>query len=532
MKHAKLSSKILTVAVIWAIIGCTDTTFSSSSGSGGPNNAFGDPSTPANPNDANGTLHQPPGTFGPPTPQKGVFEFSTAVNKDNIWVVTNVPSGMAVYLITLVNNVATVAKTWGSSGTPGTGARTFVTDAGLLIGKQGGAVYLVNEKTTPEGQNLNPVWHAPGASNDTRMCMTSFKINTQSYAGVAWENASSQRMFTRFTMANGTIDFNSAQTTNLGGSTGPTGDYHWSYGCFTDQNRKYLWGGWTSNSSFFGVDLSALTGLAPSQAPNANHSNVQLGSEFNTPSNGKNPSYALAGDAGGNVMAGSSMYTYTHETRNNVVFGTRIDSARLVIAKNECFSTDTVCAGKVYELDTSTLGQLKPLSSFNDGRVVGLVRGSPSTQSQVYLIELNNPADISAKAKGTRLVAVNGDAYMYEDFTGYSLEARDYDLTVPLDQLTNFDPSIAVKSVSFMWLAQNGGNASWEGLTLEARCYQAGTTPPAFAAVTPISDAGVETRINVPSCAGQVVNRLDLRVRGTGGTSFTRTSQIKIYGTQ
>src|SRR4051812_40112979 len=93
----------------------------------------------------------------------------------------------------------------------------------------------------------------------------------------------------------------------------------------------------------------------------------------------------------------------------------------------------------------------------------------------------------------TRVAAVDGDAYMYQDFTGYSLEARDYDLTVSLDRLAHFTPGNPVKTLSFSWLAQGGGNAQWTGLTLEARCYSAGRPPPAFESVVPVLPAGLVT---------------------------------------
>lgn len=110
---------------------------------------------------------------------------------------------------------------------------------------------------------------------------------------------------------------------------------------------------------------------------------------------------------------------------------------------------------------------------------------------------------------------------------------KEIDLLVDLSKLSGWVDAKKVKSLSFTWTAQAGGFSTWKGLTLKARCYKAGETPPDFAEVTDIKDAGQTTLINVESCMNKVVDKLELQLRPmTGASDFTRTSQIKIFGLQ
>jgi hypothetical protein len=371
------------------------------------------------------------------------------------------------------------------------------------------------------------------------MCLTSVNIDGKGYLGVAWEDSSGKLRFTRAPFdatKPGKVNFDepAARTVTVGDKSG-----FWSYGCYTDQSRKYFWGTLHSTGTIFGINLRTLEPLDPAvHAPNKGFTstNATIGAKVADPGLGKSGSYALNGDAKGNVLTGSSgagMYTYTHDSRTDVVFGS---SSSLLMAKGSCFSSDQACDGKAfaYQLKTSDgadVGRIGPMSSFNDGRVVGIVRGYPS---QVYVVRVADPNDLSKPPLVTRGDAIEGNAYMYNDFTGFSLYARDLDMTIELDKIANFDPALPVKAVSFTWAAQGGGDSKFEGLTFEARCYKSGQTPGAFTEVSPVNDSGKTTAIDVESCQGGLVNRLDIRLRAKddAGSNFTRTSYIKIFGIQ
>src|SRR5690606_12752637 len=156
----------------------------------------------------------------------------------------------------------------------------------------------------------------------------------QPFLGVAWENASNQRMFSRIPIDKSlprALDLSRIETVVLNSGT-------WSYGCFTDQQRKYLWRPW-SGGNIAGVNLPTLAGLSAGQdAPNKGHTHSTLGANFVDPGLGINKSYALAGDADGNILSGGGIYTYTHETRTDAVFGSMTGVSTLLIARPECFS--------------------------------------------------------------------------------------------------------------------------------------------------------------------------------------------------
>lgn len=466
-----------------------------------------------------------------PDPKKGIFEFSSSFNRDYVWVVTNKSPDTKVYQIKLDEKSGSVLKTWTIKNSPQTGARTYVTSVGLFIGKQGGNIYRVDE-TMSEDTPLTPVWRAPSPSTGTRMCLTSFSLNSKPYLGVGWENSAGNRVFTRFPIDSSMpqkVDFASAQSEVQGSGS-------WSYGCFTDQKRNYFWSAWGSGGNLAGVDLATLKPLDPKlHAPNAGHFNSTLGVNFQlNPSDGKNGNYALAGDANGNVLSGNSIYTYAHDSRSNVVLGTQKGATKMIIANPNCYSKETTCAGKYFEADLTSVGHIRPLSSMNDGRIIGIVRASIS---RVYVLKVKDPNDLSKLVDATLVAEVPGDAYMYNDFTGFSLYANNIDLSVELDKLDKFDPEKNVRSLSLVWAAQGGGASKWEGLTIEARCYKQkdkaeGKTIADFVKIDPIKDAGQETLISAASCQDAKIDRLDLKLRAatSAGSNFTRTSLIQILG--
>ncbi len=530
-----------------AVLGCSDVRFSQKTGDPSrlgdiPPPTFGEPPDQVGgPGDGSGggrTLdpNDPPPSFGPPNFGDGIFDFVSAVNRANVWIASNTASNsLTVSHITLDEEGLYPVKSWSTPSAPQLGNRTYVTEVGLFVGKQGGVIYRV-DPDWPTDREVQKVWEIPDARSRTRTCLTSFRnLAGQSFLGVAWENNSNQRMFSRIPLdpASPTgLNLEAIESVNIGGES-RHGNAYWSYGCFTDRERGFFWGGWNSNTSFFGINLNTLTALEPStHAPNRGHVNEDLASVFDDPGLGRDRSYALSGDNSGNIISGPGLYTAVHDSRHDLVYMTTFSSSRLRVVRRACFVNRARCAEGVdwVEVNMSDVGRGGPLSTLNDGRVIMVVRGN---SSQVYVLRPNQPSDLSQGIGATRIAEVPGNAYMYYDFTGGSLYSRDIDLAVDLSQIKGFQAGRPVTALYFSWLAQAGGPSAWQGLTLEARCYSAGQTPGDFAAVQPVANAGQVTSLQVPSCINQAVNRLDLRLRGSSsGTDFTRTNQIRISGVQ
>jgi len=471
-------------------------------------------------------LPEPPEDLGTPSEADGIFDLKTSINRNFVWVVTKPSGATNVYRIELDAAKNYPMKTWVIPKAFTGGLRTFVSEIGLLVGATGGEVYRIDENT-PEQVPLSPIFTALASSN-SRVCLTSFKAGGVSYIGFAYFDASG-RKFTRIPIDQsqaGKINAAAAQTVTQG--TGA----NWSYGCFTDPERSYFWSGWNTNTQFFGISLSTLQPLASAQAPNAGHTNSTLGTKLNNPANGNDPSYALAGDGYGNVLSGSGIYTYSHEGRHNYTIGSLSGASQLIVAKQECFATKAACPGPQEYSEISTggvIGKIGPISSMDDGRVIGIVRGG---NSQVYTMALKDPADLAKGLDFVRIKEVTGDAYMYSDFTGASLYAQDTLLNIDLTQLTGFKPFQNVKNINFMWTAQAGGTATWKGLTFKVRCYKSPATPPAYETVSPVPDAGKVGTINAASCTNKLIDRLDIEVKSDGSADYTRTSQLAIKALQ
>ena len=490
----------------------------------------------------------PPEDIGPPSATNGIFDFVSAVSKSSVWVATNYNNGMKIYLISINRAKNYPAKQWFISERHGSGMRTYVSEIGLLIGKYTGSgivLYRIDPDFSTNHQ-FTPVWKTTNILSGTRICPTFFKIREDRYAAIAWQKSNRHRQFTRIPVDPSLpekLDVNSAITVDLGGGR-VNGDNRWAYSCYMDQRGKNFWGGWLYKS-FFGINVHTMIALDHKIHPtNRGHTNTALGEYFLNPASGENGSYALSGGMNGAILTGRKMYTFTHERRHRLVYGSQQSAAgrrlRLLVAREACFTTLTNCStgqliwvnlDSVTDGDGNTVGHITAMSSLNDGRIIGIVRGD--SNSQVYLISPQNPEDLSQGINFTRIATVDGNAYMYNDFTGGTLFAREFNQIVDLTQLEGWVNGKALRSLAFTWTAQAGGFSAWRGLILKARCYRAGSKKPDFEPITNIKGAAQITVINVSSCINKEVDKLELRLQPeTDGPDFTRTSQIKIMGMQ
>lgn len=471
--------------------------------------------------------------------QDSSFEFVSALNSGFAWVVTKpTDTKMNVYRIKIDSASGYETKKWTieNSSLSGAGNRTSVSEIGLLIGKRGGYLFRVSEDMATETTITTPIWTALKPMPQTRACVVSYKKDASSFIGVGWEDVESNKKFTEIpidlTKANkigAATDHN--QGTKIGAYTNPS----WSYSCFFDHNRKYFWGYIETKDSFAGFDVSKKKALTISDLPNykKGSSNNYIYTDEKIVS-GSGP-YTIAGDANGNILAGLNMYTYTHEARYGHVFASsKAAPNNVFVADTSCFSSDATCTESNGKMKTfSSTASLGPLSSLNDGRVIGISRGTNS----VYVLELKNPQDISEGINMTLIKNdLEGDPYMYSDFTGSTLSQKKINLTISLDELEGYSKGKPIQTLYFKWIEQNSkaSGSPWKGIRLLARCYKNGATQkPDFEEISAVQNSGTVTEVTATSCKGSAADRLDFQTQPlTTSSDFSRTESLSVFGYQ
>ncbi|MCM2324058.1 MAG: hypothetical protein NDJ90_12430 [Oligoflexia bacterium] len=445
----------------------------------------------------------------------GTLEFRTTFTGNLVWIVTRSP--FHVYLVSLDG---APTKTWNLPSTGSGGTRTYFSEIGLLMARPG-ELFRISEDV-PEGTTLAPIWKATGALADARTCVTSFRHSNKTWVGIAW-NKADRRAFTRIPIDLSKpekIDVSRAETKDLPAPA------LWGYGCYTDQTRGYLWSNYYGKTYIAGVNFRTMEDAAITAAPNYGITNTSLGAYSNdlkiAPA-----AYAISGDAKGNVLAGSA-YTYAHEAKNDVIFWSK--AGNLLAARAECFtspSMDCSAGSARVQVNSTALGSIGPMGSLQDGRVIAITRGNPA---KVFLLSLANPADLSAGVDIELIATLEGDAYMYNDFTGSTLYARDTSLSVDLSTLAGYDSSRPVTSLSFSWKALGGGAEPWQGFTLQARCLGAeGSPAPAFENVTGIQSSQSQTQITAASCRSSGITRVELKAVPNATGPYTRAANLELF---
>ena len=380
--------------------------------------------------------------------------------------------------------------------------------------------------------------------------MTAFTTGGVEYLGIAWNNQDKHRVFTR-------IPVDRSKPNKLDPSRAIdrvyTGDQDtWGYSCYVDSsNRNWFWASYApwayqgKNVPIHGVDLNSdsLNELTSEQIPNKNFTSTSLsgaGYSWQGAPIAGNASYSMSGDAGGNILTGSSAYAFTHETKNNLIYSSGHNNGWMTVSKAECYSSTVDCTGKQWgfhlgdltDNSGATVQSIGPISSLNDGSVVGISRGSVT--SVVYLLSPKTAGDPAQGMNFTLIKAVRGDAYMYNDFTGATLYAQTQDKVFDLRKLKGFNPKYPLISTSFSWVSESGMADPWFGLKLEARCFNAQTAAStSLVRVTDIQPAGQSTLVNIPSCRQPGFDQLEVKVTQDGASaSFSHATKIRIQATQ
>lgn len=463
-----------------------------------------------------------PGTVGSPSPTTVVTKskalvvpFASSHSQRYGWIVTTQGK---VFRVDLNADSQYATVEWKIEA--GGGSRTFVSEIGLIVGKNGGKIFRVDEDV-PAGSMIPKVWQADDADDSSRTCVTSFLIDGVPFVGAAYtagEGAGAQRRFVRFPVDRSKpnkIDISKAKAFDAGSGT-------WGYSCYIDQARGHFWSG--HGGTISGINVSTGQILSTNAAPNGAHISDPLPNfTFKLPNRA---SYAMSGDPAGNLLNGVSNYTYAYEPVSKTVFGSSQGAPKITVTDAKCFSSIRDCTGKHFSYDQNNSGAIGPMSSLNDGRVLGIMRGQVV---QMFIIALKNPADPSQGLDVTKIKELPGDAYMYTDFTGATLYAARIQKTVELVKIPGFVKGKNVSSVRLRWNSLSGAVESWRGLKLKARCYLSGAgAPPAFFEVQSIPSSGTEFKIESSSCAGKI-DSFELSLEGENGQSaFVRTKDVEI----
>ena len=438
------------------------------------------------------------------------------------------------------------------------GNRTYVTEIGLLVGR------------TNNGAAQRGVWLAPrdnpGAAvkiydpadmgGGSRLSATSFKIGAQPYIGFAYGTNSGSKKFVRIPIdkskANG-VDVSrveSKELSSLGNAFGSLASV-WNfaaYSSFMDQTKKTFFLGGGSGRGGWGVNVETLNELSLSALPNWKIGGDPLNASVAkrqicglTMETSRNMGYALSGDLKGNLVTASGTYTFAHEPVGNLIFGSR-GGRNLIVAKQSCVESSgsdcTEANGMCRQFDLNSITvdgipmgiSVGPMSAVGDGRVVGIQRGGTS---QVFLLSVKNPNDLSQGLEVQKVADIPGNAYMYNDFTGVTLYSPDQIKVFDFKALKGFKTGIAVRKVAAGWSAQSGVKEDLRGLKLELTCFKQGGTKPPYKDYSAIlkSNASLFT-LSEDDCSGDI-DAMEVKMSSDGTTNnFTRLSTFEIRGGQ
>jgi hypothetical protein len=417
------------------------------------------------------------------------------VTSHKIWVAAVKDNSVSVSRLAVEENEVKNKKTWsGLTGSGGT--RTYVTEGGFLATRFP-HIYFIDPEKTPEGP-ITPSHTITEATN--RICVASYKRNNKRFMIAAWGAGSYKEFPMEDTppykpiwdrpSASGSID--------LGGAS-------WGYSCFIDQKRLIFY-----SQYWLGTKVGALkldpVGLVDPQAvaPNGNFtsSTPEIAPFTLGPKPGVIQSYSLSGDSNGNVLNGGA-YTMANDPISKTTWISTLEGKDIWVVPEECLTTEKNCTG--HQKFSSSVG---PLSALKDGRIVGLKR----TTGEIYLLSLVDPKDRSKRINSTLITKVDGDPYMYTDFTGATLYVTNSEQTIDLAEGLNFNAEKNVKNLLFSWVAKAGGSDQWQSLMLEMRCYTQGGPKPDYQEVSSVGAATARIKVSLDQCKNKKFNTVDVKV--------------------
>jgi len=494
-----------------------------------------------------------PGGEGVVISFSGEAPFQSVASDSEAWIVTDT---------TITRIDLNQVKGWPQtqwSMPSNSGNRTYVTEIGLLVGRtnngDGAArgVWLAPRDRPGAAVQIHDPTDMGGGS---RLSVTSFKIGPQPYIGFAYGTNRGMKKFVRMPIdkskPNGVdplrADFKELGSLRSGfGSFAAVGGFA-AYSSFMDQTRKTFFLGGGAGRGGWGINVESLDELSLVDLPNWKVGGDPLNDAVPerricglTMETSQNMGYALSGDLKGNLVTASGTYTFAHEPVGDLIFASR-GGRTLTVAKQSCVESSgsdcTEANGMCRQFDLSEITVDKkpmgisvgPMSAVGDGRVVGIQRGG---ESQVFLLSVKNPKDLSQGLEVQKVANITGNAYMYNDFTGVTLYSPDQIKVFDFNTLKGFKSGKAVRKVAAGWSAQSGVNEDLRGLKLELTCFKQGGTKPPYKDYTAIlnSNASLFT-LSTDDCSGDV-DAMEVKMSSDGTTNnFTRLSTFEIRGAQ
>jgi hypothetical protein len=438
-----------------------------------------------------------------------------------VWAVTR--TGNA-YWLRLEGDTVAETKMWTKlESSDGGGSRTYVTEKGVVVARTGGHLFWIDPAATPTGEipkALPNYYRLPDVGATDRVCIVSYRKNKKRYVGMGW----GQGKFIEFPM-----DDKPPHVPQWGSTSGSVTlpDVKWGYSCYIDQARLIYYSQWVNGSQGVGaVDLKTMRPISPSTAPNSQFKSTNIAAA--TVGSAENGSYAMNGDLAGNVFNGKGYYTLAHERGSRTVWGAA--GGMLNIYPDKCLSKEANCVGQAGFLMAQINANVGPLSGLGDGRMVGMFR---HPAGKVYLMKLKDKKDLSKGIDVTAIADLDGDPYMYTDFTGATLYLTKSDTTFELDSGDGFDRAKPNRAVGFTWLNRPGTDAEWKDVKFEIRCYANGASKGYFQVVEGIKEAKLQTIVKVDACAGKTYDRVDIRLTQLeDGDSLMNVSKVQVTAYQ
>ncbi|MBM4251740.1 MAG: hypothetical protein FJ146_07195 [Deltaproteobacteria bacterium] len=503
------------------------------------------------------------GAFGAPPTFSLAEALSTSQSENAAWVVNSAGIG---YKISLDAQKDYPMVTFSGLG-PG-GHRTFATKYGLFVGTTAGAdattgkIYYVPRNITEGGKatvavDLNTLTsddairktgtEGPPATYASRICVIVYTINGIDYLGASYtaENGY-KRKFYRAPIditKPGLVDTSKQQilAVNEGGD--------WGYSCAYDPKRNYFYSKSVSTGGgLIGVDLTSKgTTMTVVSPPNAGHKMTgpaNAANGFNFQKLGEaGGSYAMGITTNGDIVNDSSarVYTMAHEPLSGNVFVSLYTSGVIHVTNDRCFKDLPTCGDVAstvtlpVDVATGVPQKIGPLSSLNDGRVLGLHRGTANGKSALYMFSMKEPKDRTKGINITKIKEVDGDAYMYTDFTGSMSAAREESRTLDLTKASGFQAGKAIKFPRLKWKELPGTPAVWKGLTLAVACTTKGTAEVPLQPIANVPDAGVDIDLSqTEGCKSGAFDEVRIQVKPSeaGVLVFSKTREFVFSGQQ
>jgi hypothetical protein len=321
------------------------------------------------------------------------------------------------------------------------------------------------------------------------------------------------------------------------GSVIPPAIEGWGYSCYIDQQRLIYHSNWyNSVIKSFNIGTSREELDPRSVTPNGNFTSATIPLLTVGVKPQGQVSYAISGDNKGNVLNGSA-YTMAADPVSQVVWVSSMEGLSLSVYPSVCFTSSNVCTGSAtFALQAGNGAGIGPLSALGDGSVLGLSRTTFKGDNSLYRLSLKDPKNISAGITITKLATLDGEPYMYTDFTGATLYLTKAEQKVDL-KMAGYKPGDPLAQVGFTWVTRDGQTAEWENISLEMRCYASSEpNPPPYEKVSePIQSSTKQSVVSAPSCTvgKKGIDIIDLRLTQlNNGTSLMNIRKIQVTAYQ